>query len=129
MTGLGEGDSMTIESLSDNALKVVMPAKLAANDVTQVAQRLDSLIAERGRIRLLFDLRAFGGWENLEALGAHLDQLRFIQERAKHIDRIAVIVAQPWEQQLVGFIRNVLPAPVQPFGANEEPAATQWLLE
>jgi len=119
---------MTIESLSDNALKVVMPSKLTADDVTQLAQRLDSTIAERGRIRVLFDLRAFGGWENLEALGAHLDQLKFIQERAKHIDRVAVIVAQPWEQQLVGFIRNVLPAPVQPLAASEEAAATQWLL-
>ena len=53
---------MTIETISDNALKVVMPAKLTADTVAQLAQRLDGLIAERGRIRVLFDLSNFGGW-------------------------------------------------------------------
>ena len=119
---------MTIENLTDNALKIVMPAKLGADDVEQLASRLDALIAERGRIRLMFDLRNFGGWANLEALGAHLDQLKFVQERAKHIDRIAVIVGYPWEQQFLQMMRNVLPTEVQTFQASEETAAVQWLL-
>ena len=120
---------MTIETLSDNALKVVMPAKLTAEDVAQLAERLDGSIAAHGRIRVLFDLRNFGGWENMEAFGAHLDQLKFIQERAKHIERIAVIVGYPWQQQFIALIRNLLPAPVQPFESTEEAAATEWLLQ
>jgi SpoIIAA-like len=119
---------MTIETLAGNALKIVMPAKLTASDVAQVADRLDASIAQFSRIRVLFDLRNFAGWENMEALGAHLDQLKFIQERAKHIDRIAVVVGHPWQQQFVALIRNVLPAPVQPFESSEEAAATDWLL-
>jgi hypothetical protein len=120
---------MTIENLSDNALKIVMPTKLTAADVTQLAERLDGSIAQHGHIRVLFDLRNFGGWENMEALGAHLDQLKFIQERAKHIERIAVIVGYPWQQQFIAMIRNVLPAPVQPFESSEEAAAADWLLK
>ena len=120
---------MTIESLSDNVLKIVMPAKLSAQDVTQAAERLDGSIAQHGRIRVLFDLRNFGGWENMEALGAHLDQFKFIGERAKHIDRIAVIVGHPWQQQFIALIRNMLPAPVQPFESSEEAAAVDWLLK
>lgn len=119
---------MTIETLSDNAIKAVMPAKLGADDVEQLATRLDGLIAERGRIRVMFDLSHFGGWENLEALGAHLDQLKFVQERAKHIDRIAVIVGYPWQQQFLQMLRSVLPTQVQAFEANEAAQATQWLL-
>lgn len=120
---------MTIETLSDNALKVVMPAKLAAEDVAQLAERLDGTIAQQGHIRMLIDLRSFGGWENMEALGAHLDQLKFIQQRAQHIDRIAIIVGYPWQQQFIGLIRNVLPTQVQPFESSEEAAATDWLLK
>jgi hypothetical protein len=120
---------MTIENLSDNALKVVMPARLTAEDVAQVANRLDSVIAEHSPIRLMFDLTSFGGWENLEAMGAHLDQLKFIPERARHIERIAVIVGYPWQQQFVQMMRNVLPTQVQAFESNEEAEATRWLLQ
>ena len=120
---------MTIEMLSDNAIKIVMPAKLTADDVTKVAAALDGAITQHGRIRLLADMRNFGGWENMEALGAHLDQLRFIQERAKHIDRIAVIVGYPWQQQVIAFLRNVLPTQVQPFESSEEAAAAAWLVQ
>lgn len=120
---------MTIENLSDNALKVIMPAKLTPADVAQVASRLDGLIAERGKIRIMFNLTNFGGWENLEAMGAHFDQLKFLPERAKHIERIAVIVGRPWQQQFLQMLRSVLPTQVQAFESNEEAEATQWLLD
>jgi hypothetical protein len=77
----------------------------------------------------MFDLRNFGGWENLEAMGAHFDQLKFIPERAKHIERMAVIVGYPWQQQFLQMLRNVLPTQVQAFEANEETEAKQWLLQ
>ena len=120
---------MTIETLSDNALKVVMPAKLTSEDVTQLAGRLDSLIAQRGNIRLMFNLSNFGGWENMEAMGAHFDQLKLIPERAKHIERIAVIVGHPWQQQFLQMLRTVLPTQVQAFESDEVAEATQWLLQ
>jgi hypothetical protein len=120
---------MTIENLSDNALKVVMPAKLTAADVAQLAGQLDNIIAKRSHIRLMFNLTNFGGWENLEAMGAHFDQLKFIPERAQHIERIAVVVGHPWQQQFLQMLRNVLPTQVQAFESNEEAEATQWLLQ
>jgi hypothetical protein len=120
---------MTIENLSDNALKVVMPAKLSAADVAQVADRLDNLIAQCGHVRLMSDLTHFGGWENLEAMGAHFDQLKFIRERAKHIERIAVIVGHPWQQQVLQMLRSMLPTQVQAFESSDEVEATRWLLQ
>ncbi len=120
---------MKIENLSDDALKVTMPAKLAAEDVAQLAGQLDRLIAQRGHIRLLIDLTKFGGWENLEAMGAHLDQLKLMPERARHIERIAVIIGYPWQQQFLQMLRSVMPTQVQAFEANEEAAAAQWLLQ
>ena len=120
---------MTIETISDNALKVVMPAKLTADDVAQLAQRLDGLIAQRSRIRLLFDLTNFGGWENMEALGAHMDQLKFVQERIQHIDRIAIIAGYPWQHQLFSWITNVVHTQAKVFDKGQDAAATEWLLQ
>jgi hypothetical protein len=120
---------MTIETISDNALKVVMPPKLAAEDVAQLAQRLDGLIAERGRIRMLFDLTNFGGWENMEALGAHIDQLKFVQERIRHIERIAVIAVYPWQHQLFDWIGTMVHTQAKVFDKGQDAAAAEWLLQ
>lgn len=118
---------MTIETLSPNTLKVVMPAKLTADDVAQLAQQLDGLIAKAARIKLLIDLTNFGGWENMEALGAHVDQFKFVHERIQHIDRIAVITGNPWQQQLFQAITGVLHAPAMAFDKGQEAAAETWL--
>lgn len=120
---------MTIETLSDNALKVVMPSKLTADDVGQVGQRLDGLIAERGRIRVLFDLTSFGGWENMEALGAHMDQFKFVHNRIAHIDRLAVVVGYPWQHQLFSWMGSVLHTQFNVFEKGQEAAAAAWLLQ
>jgi hypothetical protein len=118
---------MTIETLSDNTLKVAMPAKLTAPDVTQLAEQLDALIAKAGHIKLLIDLTNFGGWENMEALGAHMDQFKFVRERIAHIDRIAVITGNPWQQQLFQAITGVLHTEAMTFDKGQEAAATAWL--
>ncbi|HET6277095.1 MAG TPA: STAS/SEC14 domain-containing protein [Candidatus Cybelea sp.] len=120
---------MMIEALSDNALKVAMPAKLTAEDVSQLAQRLDGLITERGRIRVLFDLTNFGGWENMEAVGAHIDQLKFVQERIAHIERIAVIAGYPWQHQLFDWVGSVVHTQAKVFDKGQEAAAAEWLLQ
>jgi SpoIIAA-like len=118
---------MTIETLSDNTLRVTMPAKLTAGDVTQLAQQLDGLIAKAGRIKLLMDLTNFGGWENMEAFGAHMDQFKFVHERIQHVDRIAVITANPWQQQLFQAITSMLPTQAMAFDKGQEAAAQAWL--
>ena len=119
---------MTIEAISDNALAVTLPAKLTAEDVSQLAARLDTLIAEKSHIRVLFDLSNFGGWENLEALGAHVDQLKFLQNRVPHIERIAVITAYPWQHQVFNWVGNALHATFSVFDKGQDGAARAWLL-
>jgi hypothetical protein len=120
---------MTIETLSDNTLKVVMPSKLTAGDVATVAAQLDALIAKAGRIKLLIDLSNFGGWENMEAFGAHMDQLKFVHERIGHIDRIAVITGNPWQQQLFATITGMLHTQAMTFDKGQEAAAEAWLAQ
>lgn len=120
---------MIIEALSDNALKVTIPPKLASEDVSQLAQRLDGLIAERGRIRMLVDLTNFGGWENMEAVGAHIDQLRFVHDRIPHIERIAVIAGYPWQHQLFDWVGSVVHTQARVFDKGQDAAAAEWLLQ
>jgi len=120
---------MTIETISDNALKAVMPAKLGASDVSQLAQSMDGLIDKSGRIRVLFDLSNFGGWENMEALGAHMDQLKFLHERIQHIDRIAVVAGYPWQHQMFSWISSVVHTQARVFDKGQDAAATEWLVQ
>ncbi len=105
-----------------------MPAKLTADDVAQLAQRLDGLIAERGRVRVLFDFANFGGWENMEAVGAHMDQFRFVHDRIAHIDRIA-LVADPWQQQFFAWVAGAAHVQAKTFAKGQAQEAADWLLQ
>lgn len=81
------------ELLSAGALKIIVPEKLEAGDFQQLAPQIDSLIRERGTIRLLIDATRFAGWENMEALEKHVG---FIKDHQQKVERIAVITAHDW---------------------------------
>ncbi len=55
------------EIISTNALKIVAPNKLNAEDFRQIAPQIDSLISQQGKIRLPIDASGFNGWENIAA--------------------------------------------------------------
>jgi hypothetical protein len=49
------------ELISANALKIVAPGKLKADDFHQNCAAIDSLIRQYGKIRLLIDASGFNG--------------------------------------------------------------------
>ena len=55
------------ELISPGVRKIAVPEKLKADDLRQIAPQIDSLIKQRGKIRLLVDASRFGGWENIAA--------------------------------------------------------------
>jgi hypothetical protein len=51
------------ELISANALRIMLPDKVNADDFSQIAPQIDSLISQHGQIRLLIDASGFHGWE------------------------------------------------------------------
>ena len=65
------------EIISANALKIVPPKKLKADDFSQISPQVDFLILQQGQIRLLIDASECNGWENVSAFETHARRRSF----------------------------------------------------
>jgi len=113
------------EIISSNALKIIAPEKLKADDFLQIAPQIDSLISQYGKIRLLIDGSGFGGWENVGAFEHHAE---FIKTHQKKIDRIAVIASRDWQHWLIGAVRIFLHPEVRAYDQAHETEALHWIV-
>ena len=113
------------ELISANALKIVVPDKLKADDFRKIAPQIDSLISQHGKIRLLIDGSGFEGWENIAALQAHAG---FIRSHQQKIERIAVIARHDWQHWVIGAARMFLHPEVRVYDRNHENEALQWIV-
>ena len=113
------------EIISPNALKIVVPDKLKADDFRQIAPQIDSLISQHGKIRLLIDASGFNGWENMAAIEKHAG---FVKDHQQKIERIAVITAHEWQHWLIGAIRIFVHPEVRAYAQSHASEALQWIV-
>jgi len=111
------------ENISGNALKIIAPRKLYAEDFQQMAPEVDSFIRQHGKIRLLIDVSSFHGWNNVAALLKHI---RFIKERHKKVERIAVVGARSWQHWVIGVVRMIVHPEVRAYAQQSE--ALRWIV-
>ena len=114
------------ELIGANALKIIAPDKLKADDFHQIMPQVDSLIGQRGKIRLLIDASGFNGWENIAAFENHAG---FVKDHQQKIERLAVIIAHEWQRWLVGAVRVFVHPEVKAYDQSEASEALQWILE
>ena len=112
------------EIISPNALQIIVPEKLKADDFSQIAPQVDSIIRQHGNIRLLIDASQFSGWENVVAFENHA---AFVKRHQDKVERIAVIVGHEWQHWLVGTVRIFLHPEVKAYDKGQEREALQWI--
>ena len=113
------------EIISPNALKIVVPDKLKADDFRQIAPQIDSLISQHGKIRLLIDASGFNGWENITAFEKHAG---FVKNHQQKIERIAVIAAHEWQHWLIGAVRIFVHPEVRAYDKSHASEALRWIV-
>jgi SpoIIAA-like len=113
------------EIISTNALRIIAPEKVNAEDSRQIAPQVDSLISQHGRIRLLVDASRFNGRENFAAFANHV---WFIKNHQRKVERIAVIAARDWQHWVIGAVRMFLHLEVRAFDKSHESEALQWIV-
>jgi len=113
------------EIIGPNALKIVAPERLKADDFRQLAPEVESIISKYGKIRLLIDGSRLEGWENIGAFETHA---AFVKDHQQKVERIAVIAPHEWQHWLIGAVRVFLHPEVRAFDKNEQGEALRWLL-
>jgi SpoIIAA-like len=112
------------ELIADGVLKITVPEKLSAEDFRQVAPQIDSLVQQRGTIRLLVDASHFGGWEDMAAFEKHIG---FVKTHHQKVQRIAVIVGHGWQYWVIGTVRLFVHPEIRTFDQSQESEARKWL--
>lgn len=111
-----------LERSSGNVLGIKASGKLTHADYQQLVPRLEELIQEHGKIRVLFELEDCRGWE----VGAAWDDLKFGLKHAGDVERCAVVGEKKWQEWMTKLSRPFFHA--RYFDKAEFEKAWQWLL-
>jgi hypothetical protein len=119
-----EPEMLTIlERSSGNVLGVRARGKLTHADYQMLVPKLEELIREHGRIRVLFELEDCQGWD----VGAAWDDLRFAFKHGGDFDRCAVVGEKAWQKWMTKLSQPFFKA--RYFDRSELDRAWEWILE
>ena len=117
---------MTLE-LAENAeaklLEVKASGKLSKDDYEQFEPAVSRLIESTGKIKILFVMHDFHGWE----MGAVWEDIKFATKHCRDIEKIAMVGENAWEKWMATICKPVTMSSIQYFDAGKEDAAREWL--
>ncbi len=115
---------MTLElDVSGNVLTVKVSDKLTREDYECFVPQTEQMIAEHGKIRVLFEMHDFHGWK----LGALWEDMKFDLHHFSHIERLAFVGEKSWEKWMSVFCRPFTSAEIRYFDRAEAEEARNWI--
>jgi len=85
-----------IENKSGNILELEVSGKFVASDFQTLESTFQGLVERYGKIRVLFIMRDFHGWEPV----AFWDEVKFDLKHFSDIERLAMVGDKQWEKFL-----------------------------
>jgi hypothetical protein len=116
--------ALTLKEEANGKILVVQASgKLAKVDYEQFVPETERLIRKFGKIRVLFELHDFHGWE----AAAVWEDLKFDVKHFKDIERLAFVGEKAWEHGMAVFCRPFTTAKIQYFDRSQSAAARTWI--
>jgi hypothetical protein len=106
-------------------ISLVIVGKLESYDYEKFVPQLEELIEQEGKIRLLVELRQFGGF----SAGAMWEDFKLGVKHSNHIERLAVVGNKAWERAMTAFAKPFTTAKVRYFDESKLPDAKNWIKE
>lgn len=117
---------MPIQLIEENGGKVLVAhvsGKLVKADYEHFVPEFERLIEQHGKLRLLFDMTDFHGWE----LSAAWEDFKFGIEHFADIDRLAMVGERQWQHGMAIFCKPFTKATVRYFEHADADEARRWL--
>ncbi len=112
-----------IEQVGGRIMEVQVSGKLTHEDYRQLSPLFDQRVREQGKIRVLFEMLDFHGWE----VAAVWDDIKLDLKHFAHIERLAMVGDKRWEKGMSVFCRPFTTAQIRYFDRAEIDAARIWL--
>ena len=117
---------MPIQLREENAKRILViriGGKLAKADYIKFVLHFERLVLLRGKLRVLFDMTGFRGWD----AAVFWDDIKFDLKHFTDVVRIAMIGDHNWQLCLATFCQPFTIAPVRYFGRGDAVGAREWL--
>jgi len=115
---------MTMEHARDNIFRVELRGTLRQAELTHCQELVKTEIDRVGRVKLLFVLDDFRGWEPFTTWS----DLSFYVDYGDRIERIAIVGPERWRSQTLMFAgADLRRAPVEFFTEDRAEEARTWL--
>ncbi len=112
------------EELSGKVLLVRIGDSLTKEDYERFVPEVKRLIADHGKIRVLFDMQEFRGWN----AGALWEDIKFNLSHFNDIERLAMVGEKKWQKGMAGFCKPFTTAEIRYFEQGEVDQARDWLV-
>jgi hypothetical protein len=115
---------ITMRNERDNVYRLEISGRLRKADLERCQAVLVGEIERLGRVKLLFVLTGFEGWEP----NADWNDLTFYVKHGSAIERIAIVGDEQWRSQTMMFAgADLRSAPVEFFAGTDVADARAWL--
>ena len=111
------------ENTGRRILHVRATGKLTKEDYLQFLPEVERLIKQQGKIRLVFEMNDFHGWD----AGALWEDIKFDVKHFSDIERLAMIGEKKWEQWMAEFCKPFTTARIRYFDHSESSEAQSWI--
>lgn len=113
------------EENGGSVLVIRVSGKLAKADYDHFVPRFEQLVREHGRLRVLFDMTAFHGWD----AGALWEDIKFDVRHFADIERLAMVGEEKWQHGMATFCKPFTGAMIRYFDHAHAVEARNWLCE
>ncbi|MEM7143543.1 MAG: STAS/SEC14 domain-containing protein [Verrucomicrobiota bacterium] len=113
------------EKAEGKILEIHISDKLTKEDYEHFVPEAERLIQQHGKIRILFDMTQFHGWE----MAALWEDIKFDAKHHADIERIAMIGDKKWEEWMAKFCGPFTQAEIKYFDHEDAANAAPWLAE
>jgi hypothetical protein len=104
-------------------LAVHVSGKLVKADYEQFVPQFERLVRQHGKLRVLFDMIDFHGWE----ASALWEDTKFAIHHFGDIEKIAMVGEKKWQQGMALFCKPFTNATVRYFDHIDAAEAQKWL--
>jgi hypothetical protein len=117
---------MTVQLEKEKNVKVLevkVSGKLSKEDYEQFVPESERLIEKFGKIRILFEMQDFHGWD----AGALWEDIKFDVKHFSDIERLAFVGDKVWEKGMSVFCKPFTTAQIRYFEPPQRQQAIEWL--
>jgi len=111
------------EKVGGKVLEVHLQGKLTKGDYGKFVPKVEELIGQHGKIRMLVVMKDFHGW----SAAALWEDIKFDARHFADIERLAIIGEKTWQKGMAIFCKPFTTAEVRYYEPHEEDRARAWI--